>query len=54
MNERWSNYTAEDLKDVEKQKEVFEAMLRCLEDECKCRQAFHELALALFGEDLER
>lgn len=51
MNEPWANYTAEDFTDPQKRKEVFEVMLRRLEDEGKCRFVFHQLALALFGED---
>lgn len=54
MNEEWANYTAEDLKrDQDKRKEVFRAMLRRLEDEGRCRHAFHQLALALFEDELE-
>ena len=55
MNEKkeWFDYNKEDLKDVEKCKEVFARMLRVLENDGHCRGVFHLLAFELFNDDME-
>jgi hypothetical protein len=51
--EAWARYTVEELAaDKAKQQEIFEIMLRRLEDEGRCRGAFHQLAFVLFNDTL--
>jgi hypothetical protein len=49
----WFEYTSEDLKDLEKAKEVFKRMLQRLEADGHCREVFHRLAEELFSDSLE-
>lgn len=48
----WFDYTEVELKDKEKQKEVFQEMLMRLERMGDCRYIFHRLAKELFDDDL--
>lgn len=48
----WFDYNAEDLRDTEKCKEVFQRMLQRLETDGHCREVFHKLTFALFCDSL--
>jgi hypothetical protein len=47
------DYDSDDLRDVTKQKELFERMLRRLESDGHCRRVFHTLGFVLFGDEFE-
>jgi hypothetical protein len=53
MEKEWFDYDENDLKDVEKCKEVFLHMLRRLENNGDCRHVYHRLAFELFSDYLE-
>lgn len=54
VDKDWYLYQTGDLRaDTDKQREVFQQMLKALETTGACRRVFHDLAVVLYNESME-